>query len=159
MQRWIGIGIAVALVLGAIGFVAWSAAPRQRIEPVDATFETLSPKLRAVRLRGTAHYGGVLIQRPRGGLWEPELVYVFGLFPLGDTTGREVRAVVRTPQRPPRGIDVEFVEVEGFVDPPRSHTLPIGSEEQMAAAGYYFHPDIVVIDAWSVQTVREEPTR
>lgn len=159
MQRWLGIGAAALLVLGAIGFVAWSVSPRQPIEPVDATFETLGPELRAVRIRGAAHYRGVLIQRPRGGLWEPETVYVYALFPIEDTMGREVRAVVRTPERPSRGIDIEYVEVEGFVDPPRAHTLPVGSEEQMAGAGYYFHPDIVVIDAWSVRTVREEPTR
>lgn len=146
------------MVLVAAGVVTWALLPRARVPPVDVSFEQLDPSLPAIRIRGTAHYRGVLIQRTRGGLsFEPEVMYVWALFPLGDTESREVRILVRTDRKPPPRIDFEYVEVEGFLDPPQRHTLPMGSEEKMAAANYFFHPDVRVLSAWDIRAVDATP--
>jgi hypothetical protein len=154
MDRWLLFGAGALAVLASIGFVGWSLMPRQRIPPVDATFEELDPDLPAIRIQGTAHYRGVIIQRSRSAIsFEPETMYVYGLFPVGDTEGREVRILVRTDRRPAARVDFEYVEVEGFFDAPRPHTLPFGSEEQMAGANYFFHPDVRVLTAWDIRTI------
>lgn len=158
MQRALFIGVGVALVLGAIAVFAVALWPRGRTEPVEVAFEDLDLSLRAVRVRGTAHYRGLVTQKSRGGLpGQPDVAYVYALFPVHDLQSREVRVLVRTTEPPPKRIDFGFVEVEGWIDPPRAHTVPMGTEQMMARADYFFHPDLVVIDAWEVRGF--DPTR
>jgi hypothetical protein len=154
MRSWLmGGGVVLALVGLAVTGVIFTLSPRAPIEPVRADFDDLEPDMKAVSVRGTAHYRGVLVQHPRGGCQGSEPMYVYALFPVGDVLGREVRVLVRTRERPSPRVDFEFVEVEGFFDPPRPHTVPFDTEEKLARADYFFHPDLRVIEAWSVRTV------
>ena len=158
MQRALFIGTSVVLVLGALALVAYALWPRGQTEAVEVAFQDLPVDHPAVRVRGTAHYRGLITQHSRGGLpWHPEVMYVYALFPVGDTESREVRVLVRTPNPPPKRVDFGFVEVEGWLDPPRSHTVPLSTEQFMARGGYFFHPDLRAIEAWELRGF--DPTR
>lgn len=154
MRRALWIAVVLVFVVGLVGTVVVSLWPRTPIEPTDTTFEDFDPSLEAIRIRGTAHYRGLIVQHTRGGMgMQPPVMYVYALFPLGDVQGREVRILVRTPEKPPPRVDFEFVEVEGWLDPPRSHTVPFNTEQQLARADYFFGSEVQVLEAWSIRSV------
>jgi hypothetical protein len=144
----------IAAALGSAGLLAWSLTPRGRIEPVDVDFEHLDAALPAIRIRGTAHYRGVIHQTvPAGVFSEPQRYYVYALFPAFDTESREVQLLVRSQEPPSARVDYEFLEVEGWLDKPRPVTIPFQTEEMLGKAGYFFGEEVLVLEAWAQRTV------
>jgi hypothetical protein len=152
---WVG-GLTVLVIAAVVGLVVWQLQPRPRPEPVPVTFETLDPgdPPAAITIRGTAHYRGVVRQRVppslAGGARE---YHVYGLFPLYDTEGREIRLLVRDPEPPPPRIDLEFVELTGWLDRPRPHTIPFRTEELLARSDYFFSDEVLVLEPWARRTL------
>jgi len=139
----------VVLMAGAIGGLAfWMAQPRARVPATEVTFETLSPEYGAIRIRGTAHYRGVVHQRVGASLASgPQEYWVYALFPVHDTEGREIKLLVRSDKKPPSRVDYEFVELEGWLDPPKSNTLPLQTQKMMSQSGYFWD-EVLVLTPW-----------
>lgn len=152
----IAIVLGVLLVLGAVALVVSAFLPRSRPDPVRVTFDELvqlDPKPAAVTLRGTAHYRGVVTQNvPPSLAGGPDRYWVYGLFDVHDTAGKEIRILVRSPFEVERRIDYEYVELTGWLDRPKSHTVPPQTEQMFARADYFFSDDVWVLTPWEVES-------
>lgn len=151
MKRgWVlGVVLGVTLVASTAVFIAWQLQPRQPVEPTLVNFETFQADLPAIRIRGTAHYRGMIKQDVGASLLGgPDTYWVYPLFAVGDTEGREVRLLVRSPIAPPKRVEYEFVELEGWLDAPRPHTIPLRTEDLLGTANYYFSPEVMVLEPW-----------
>lgn len=158
MKRGILVVLLAVLIAvgGTAGLLVWQAQPRPRPEPVDVTLATLDLEHppEAITIRGTAHYRGIVRQKVPGSLRGPEhMMYVFGLFDVYDTEGREIRVLVRSPFEPPPRIDYEFVELTGWLDRPAAHTIPFRTEEMLAKADYFFGDEVLVLEPWDHRTM------
>lgn len=148
------VGVVLATLVGTAGMVAWSMSPRPKPEPVQVDFDSLSSEYPAIRIQGTAHYRGVVLQTvPAGLLTPPQKYYVYALFPPFDTEGREISLLVRSTVPPTPRVDYEFMELEGWLDRPRPVTIPFRTEEMLAKADYFFGDDVLVLEPWSQRTV------
>lgn len=131
------------MLVGAIvvGVVWWDrgAPPGFRPPVVDVTVEELSYDHRGVRVEGTAHYG-LRIQQKEG---DKEYI-LYPLMPRGDTTGKIIRAMVRTTRLPDRLVGIEDVTVEGLARPP-GRLVPRSVVEALLARGYAFEEDFVLV--------------
>ncbi|MFK7930560.1 MAG: hypothetical protein AB8H79_20400 [Myxococcota bacterium] len=150
---FIGAGIIVVVLLGGAAVFAWQIQPREPIEPTVIEFSDFDPEMRAIKVRGTAHYRSLIKQEAGasilggGGTW-----WVYPLFGVYDTEGREVKILVRTREAPAQRVEFEFVELTGWVDPPRSHTVPMRTEQMLGVSNYYFSPDVMVLEPWEQRT-------
>ena len=127
-----------------IGVIWWDrgAPPGFRPPVVDVALSEISHDDRGVRVEGTAHYE-LRIQQELG-----DTTYI--LYPLmerGDTTGRTIRAMVRTAQVPDRLLSYEDVTVEGLCRPP-GRLVSRSVIEALLARGYDFEEDFVLILAF-----------
>jgi hypothetical protein len=143
--------VAAALVFMVVaigGMIFVLSQPRARIVATEVTFETLTPTHKAIRIRGTAHYRGVVHQKvPASIISDAKEFWVYALFPVNDTEGREVKVLVRSETKPPSRVDFEFVVLEGWVDPPKAHTVPMFTQQMMSRSGYFWD-DLLVLTPW-----------
>lgn len=139
-------------VAGALAVVVWvagSGRSQPSGAPVDADVATLGLEgPRYVRLRGTAHYASDVAQRVAGGLLrEPATYHLFGFFPEGDLTGREVRVLVRTLRPPERLVSYEFLTIEGVVGPLDAKKVGVGVRDAIARnEDYWLDEDAVLVE-------------
>jgi hypothetical protein len=139
--------IVAALILGtAIGIGAISidrgAVPPFRPAIHERSVQELTRADRGVRVKGIAHYAGLVELRSRDG------VHVVYLYPLLATfQGRDSHVVVRTHRKPAPRVEYEQVEVEGIARHPR-FLFPWDAWEAMVAQGFRFDDDYVLIDAF-----------
>lgn len=150
MKRWLAFFVPFLLVcaIGA-GLFAWQwSAGRACAEHVDVGFFDLTPAVRCVRVEGTAHYEVVVTQVvPGNGFFDDRTYYVYGLFPKGNTTEREIRALVRTERPPERMVSFEDMVISGRVVPMDHHKVPFDTETRMGArSSYYFSDRIVLVE-------------
>lgn len=134
------------VAVGAIGFFWWDrgAPPGFRPTLVDVAPSEITYDHRGVRLSGTAHYAGKLVQRSGSGArtW-----YMYPVLARGDTMGRYVEVVVRTTREPDPMLGFEDVVVEGLARPPGSIVGP-GAREAMIEAGYELDEKLVLVEAY-----------
>lgn len=139
----------VTLIAG-FGLVAWlSYTPPPTGEPTPVALADLSLSgPRYVSVSGVAHYGSVVTQRTQGGmLAEPATWSLFGLFPDGDLTGREIKVLVRTMRPPERLVSFEYLTVEGALMPPDPRLVPMAVRDALAEGGeWWLADDVLVID-------------
>lgn len=151
----IAVVLGVLLVLGAIGLVGTAFLPRSKPDPTPVTFDELvlmDPKPATVTLRGTAHLRGVVTQNvPPSIVGGHDRYWVYGLFDVHDTAGKEIRIVVRSPFEVEKRVDYAYVEVTGWLDRPKSYTLPPQTEQMFGRADYFFSDDLWVLEAWEVK--------
>jgi hypothetical protein len=135
-----------ALALGTlIGIGAISidrgALPPFRPKVHDRSLEEITRSDRGVRVKGIAHYEGLVELRSRDGA---HVVYLYPL--LATFQGHDAHVVVRTHEKPGR-VEYEQVEVEGIARHPR-FLFPWDAWEAMVGKGFRFDDDYVLIDAF-----------
>ncbi|MCB9666099.1 MAG: hypothetical protein H6732_18470 [Alphaproteobacteria bacterium] len=160
MRRWwlaVG-GIVLGIVGGTAAFALRAPAPPPPGGFVAQTFEELDPSAVWVRLEGTAHYEARLTQREPASLLAPERTrYVFGFFPVNDTSDREIPVLVRTSRPPERLVSFETMTVEGHLHPITRRDLPPEAETMFGErSGYFFADRVLLLDA--VRVVSEDGT-
>lgn len=158
-MRAVWIGVAVVVVLGAVGagaVVASGAASGlfAEPEPVPTAFGEVLPDAGFVRVRGLAHYQAILTLDQPASVWqEATTYYTYGLFAPGDLSSREIRLLVRTTEPPPRLTDIEYLEVDGWVREPDRYNLPWRAEEILSSrSDYFFAPDILILEARALRS-------
>ena len=138
--------ILAALALGtAIGVGAISidrgAVPPFRPAVHDRSLPDVTRADKGVRLKGIAHYAGLVELRSKDG------AHVVYLYPLLSTfQGHEAHVVVRTHRKPPH-VDYEQVEIEGIARHPR-FLFPWDAWEAMVGKGFRFDDAYVLVDAF-----------
>lgn len=137
-------------IIAGFGLMAWlSYAPPPSGAPVEVALGDLSlTGPRYVSVSGVAHYGSVVTQRTQGGLLaEPATWSLFGLFPEGDLTAREIKVLVRTMRPPERLVSFEYLTVEGALLPPDPRLVPMAVRDALANGGeWWLADDVLVID-------------
>jgi len=131
------LGPIVAVSAIVVGIIWWDrgAPPGFRPPTVDVALSDLSFDHRGVRVEGTAHYNIRLTQGD---------YLIYPLMARGDTTGKNILAMVRTRRMPDRLIGLEDVTVEGFARPP-GQIINRSVTEPLLARGYSFDEDFVLI--------------
>jgi hypothetical protein len=133
--------LGASLAIGAISIDRGAVPPfRPSLAEVDLAQVTRGDK--GVRVKGVAHYAGMVELRSRDGA---HVVYLYPLLSTYD--GHDAHAVVRTHRKPGRLVELETVEVEGIARHPR-FLLPWDAWEVMVGRGYRFDDDYVLIDAF-----------
>ena len=128
-----------------IGIIWWDRGAPPGFEPpmTDVLLSDLSRAHRGVRVRGTAHYELRITQRDaKGTSW-----YLFPLFPVGDTGGREITAIVRTTTQPDPLLGFEDLTLEGLARPP-GRMISGKVVDALLERGYQFSEDFVLIEAF-----------
>ena len=138
--------ILAALALGpAIGIGAISldrgAVPPFRPAVHDRTLEEITRADKGVRVKGVAHYAGLVELRSKDG---KHVVYLYPL--LSTFQGHDAHVVVRTHKKPDH-VEYEQVVVEGIARHPR-FLFPWDAWEAMVGKGYRFDDDYGLIDAF-----------
>jgi hypothetical protein len=143
------------VILFGVGGLLWSATqPRERGEPVDITFDQVDPKLWSVRLRGIAHYGPRIRLKTAATLGAPETVmWAYPLFPIDAPATKEIKVLVRSAQEPPTRVDLEYIEVEGWLDPIQPATFPFTAKQGLEKNGYFLADGAVVLESWGQRSI------
>ena len=136
------LGASLASLLGVLGYATWErgALPGMRPTMHETTFAELDLDQRGVRVSGTAHYP-LRIQLMSGG----GPTYAFPLFAPGDTTGREIRVLVLSPEAPDPLLGFEDRTFEGLIRPPGIR-VPDQVRETLEGQGYPFADDWLVLE-------------
>jgi len=137
------LGPFLLVVTVSIGIFWWAngAPPGFRPKIHDVAFEELNYDHRGVRVKGTAHYE----LRIQQGEEEGDTWYIFPLFPTGDTLGKHIRVMVRTPIAPDRLLGFEDLTVEGLARPP-GQLVPRSVIGALLAKGYDVDERFVLIE-------------
>ena len=138
------LGPVLAVALGALGFVWWErgAPPGFRPEAVPVDVDSITRDHRGVRMSGTAHLQSRLRQTAGG-----ETFYLYPLLSQGDTLGREIHVLLRTPVRPNDLYGFEDRTIEGFARPP-GNLVDRTVRDSLMKKGYHFTEDFVLIEEW-----------
>jgi hypothetical protein len=146
--------VGAVLVFGVGGLIVSTLGPRERGEPQDISFAELDPALWSVRLRGIAHYGPRIRLRSRSPLTgEESVVWAYPMFPLNSPDSKEIRVLVRSTEAPPDRVDIEYVEVEGWLDPIQPATFPFTASQGLERNGYFLSDDAVILESWGQKTL------
>ena len=142
LKVFLGSGIVSGLLI--LGYATYDrgALPGMNPTPVETPFTALSLDNRGVRVKGTAHYPVQL--QMSGGLPGDGPVYIFPLFGPGDTTGKEVRLLVLSHQRPDPMLGFEDRTIEGLIRP-SINRVPQGVRDQLTMLGYRFADEVLVL--------------
>lgn len=134
----------LAVALAALAFVWWErgAPPGFRPEAVDVDVGTINRDHRGVRLTGTAHLQARLRQTAGG-----ETFYLYPMLPKGDTLGREIHVLLRTPVQPDDLYGFEDRTIEGFARPP-GNLVDRTVKDTLQGKGYHFTDDFVLVEEW-----------
>jgi hypothetical protein len=138
--------ILLALALGfaiGIGLISYDrgAVPPFRPAIHDRSLEEVTRADKGVRVKGIAHYAGLVEMRSKDGA---HVVYLYPLLPTFQ--GHDAHVVVRTHKKPDH-VEYEQVVVEGIARHPR-FLFPWDAWEAMVGKGYRFDDDYVLIDAF-----------
>ena len=148
--------VLVVVVLGGLG--AWlalgGAGEGARPEPVAIGFGDLGQPYPAATIQGTAHYSVVIEQTvPATLLAEEQHFWLYGLFPEHDTSGREIRMLVRSPVAPEDMVSFEYVRLTGPIAKPNRYTVPPNTEEYLyRQSDYFFAGELWVMEPWSTES-------
>ena len=134
------LALGVAIGIGAIS-IDRGAVPPFRPQIHDRSLEDVTRADRGVRVKGIAHYAGLVELRSKDGA---HVVYLYPLLPTFQ--GHEAHVVVRTHKKPPH-VEYAQVEVEGIARHPR-FLFPWDAWEAMVGKGFRFDDDYVLIDAF-----------
>ncbi len=139
--------IAGALVLGAAIGIGVISVDRGAVPPFRPTIHErslseLTRSDRGVRVKGIAHYEGLIELRSKDGA---HVVYLYPL--LATYQGHDAHVVVRTHRKPARLVEYEQIEVEGIARHPR-FLFPWDAWEAMVGKGFRFDDDYVLVDAF-----------
>lgn len=144
------------LVVGiVVGFIWWDRGAPPGFRPTlhDVEIAAITRDHRGVRVRGTAHYEIQLKEKRREGSAAHEKPFLlFPLFPKGDTSGREIRVMIRSQRAPDELYAYEDVLVEGLAQPP-GRTVGKSARDALQLKGYMFADDFVLIEAFDVQSL------
>jgi hypothetical protein len=148
MKGWLYFFVPFVLVSGigvAVGTYFWlNGTPCESYEPVE--FFDVDASTRCVRVHGVAHYEVVVTQVVEGnGFFDDRSYYVYGLFPKGAATEREIRVLVRSEREPERFVSFEEMTLEGKVLPMDYRKIPFDTESRMGDRGGYWFNDLVVM--------------
>ncbi len=137
-------GLLVASVAVAVVWWDRGAPPGFRPKVHDARPDELTYDHRGVRLIGTAHYPVQVTQRggSSGQTW-----WIYPVFERGDTTGRYVQVLVRSPHEPDPLLAFEDVSIEGLARPPSSIIGP-DVRKAFIEAGYELDERLVLVEAF-----------
>jgi hypothetical protein len=133
--------LGTAIGVGAIT-VDRGAVPPFRPAIHDRSLTELTRGDRGVRVKGIAHYAGLVELRSKDGA---HVVYLYPL--LATFQGSDAHVVVRTHRKPDAMVEYEAVVVEGIARHPR-FLLPWDAWEAMVGKGFRFDEDYVLIDAF-----------
>ena len=100
---------------------------------------------RGVRIQGTAHYEVRLWQTMK----DKERVHVFPLLPFKDTTGREIRVLVRSTRAPDDLSMYEDMQIDGLARPPGDRIGP-KIKQTLRNHGYTFADQVVLVEAHEI---------
>ncbi len=135
---------ALAVLAIAVGVVWWDrgAPPGFRPRTVEVRPSELTYDHRGVDVTGTAHYPIQLVQT--GGRSGTKY-WLFPLFEKGDTMGRHILVLVRSPRQPDELLAFEDRRVRGLARPPGG---TVGPEVRKAftEAGYSLDDRLVLIE-------------
>lgn len=147
MKRWLAFFVPFLLVcalgLGALGVRSLLSTPCAEYADVD--FFDLEPGM-CVRVAGTAHYDVVVTQHVAGnGFFDDKSYFVYGLFPRGNTSEREIRVLVRTERPPEARVSFEDMVISGRLVRMDNRKIPFDTETRMGRISNYFFSDRVAI--------------
>lgn len=157
MKKGFVLVFAIGIFLLAIA-TAWLMRPSGLVvdpNPVPIEFSEIATTRGAVRIKGTAHYVARVMQTSEATVFSDEKTVVsYGLFPKGDITSKEIRVLVRTEVPIPKNTDFAYVALEGTLEEPTRLTVPFQMERVIGErSGYFFSPDLLVLQAWSQEIV------
>ncbi len=102
---------------------------------------------RGVRIQGTAHYEVRLWQTMK----DQERFHVFPLMAFKDTTGRDIRVLVRS-SRPPDDLSMyEDMVIDGLARPPGDRIGP-KIKQTLKNHGYTFADQVVLVEAHEIRS-------
>jgi hypothetical protein len=144
--RWFS--VAIAAVLGAAIVGSWVGVDGCAMDPVEVGVEDLVPGQGLVRVRGTAHYPLRVAQDYRASLIPPtsQVVWIFPLFPPGDTLGREIRILVLSYTEPDPILSFEMRTIVGWPRKPTRRRVATNVIEAFKHLGFTFASDWVVLE-------------
>ncbi len=146
IARWIALAavavVAVVVVASWVGFKGCTSEPR------EVSVADLAVGQGLVQVRGTAHYPVRVAQDYRPSLIPPtsQIVWIFPLFPPGDTLGREIRILVLSYTEPDPILSYEMRSLEGWPLKPTRRRVATNVIEAFKILGYTFADDWVVLE-------------
>ncbi len=158
--RWFVVPFVAVAAVAGLAAAAWSVFVDGPCESyADVDFFDLDPSVRCVRTTGTAHYEVVITQRvPGNGFFEDKTYYVFGLFPPGNTTEREIRILVRTERQPERLVSYETMTIEGALLRMDHRKIPFDTERRLGERSSYFFADrVYLLEPDRIEVDGEQP--
>lgn len=138
----------LAVAGGTVGLIWWDrgAPPGFNPTPHPTPISALTRDHRGVQVKGTAHYEVRLSQTMEGG----DIFWVFPLMPPGDTSGRAIRALVRTPRKPEHMVTYEDLTIDALVRPPGRLVTP-ELKDRLEEGGYHFAEGFVLLDPFRIE--------
>jgi len=132
----------VIVAASALAYHWWDTGALPGMKPAYHTvsLDTIDLDDRGVRLQGTAHFEVRLWQTMEDG----EQFYVFPLMAPGDTTGREIRVLVRTDRAPDDLSTYEDMIVDGLARPPGRIVGPT-IKKSLTNHGYTFADKVILV--------------
>jgi len=135
----------LVVVSAVIGFVWWDrgAPPGFNPTPHPVSVSDVTRNHRGVRIAGTAQFAVRLNQTMPDGT----VIWVFPLMETGDTLGREIKVLVRSPRGPDKLTTYEDMTVEGLARPPGRLVDP-KTREVFLQGGYNFAEGYVLVETF-----------
>jgi hypothetical protein len=136
-----------AVAGGTIGLIWWDRGAPPGFNPTahPTAIDGVTREHRGVQLTGTAHYTVRLNQTMEDG----EVVWIFPLMAAGDTLGREIKVLVRTPRQPEHMVTFEDLIVDGIASPPGRLISP-EVIDSFQDGGYDFADGFVLITPFKI---------
>ena len=138
----------LAVAGGTVGLIWWDrgAPPGFNPTPHPTALEDLTRDHRGVQVKGTAHYEVRLSQTMEGG----DIFWVFPLMPPGNTSAREIQALVRTPRKPEHMVTYEDLTIDALVRTPGRLITP-ELLDRLEEGGYHFSEGFVLLDPFRIE--------
>jgi hypothetical protein len=138
----------LAVAGGAVGLIWWDRGAPPGFNPTahPTPLSALTRDHRGVQVKGTAHYEVRLSQTMEGG----DVFWVFPLMLPGDTSDREIRALVRTSRKPEHMVTYEDLTIDALVRPPGRLITP-DVQDKLEEGGYHFADGFVLLEPFRIE--------
>jgi len=145
--RWVVLAVAATAAVGMVA--SWVGMRGCASEPREVAVQDLASGQGLVQVRGTAHYPVRVAQDYRPSLLSgSQVVWVFPLFPPGDTLGREIRILVLSYTEPDPILSFEMRAIVGWPRKPTRRRVASTVVEAFETLGYRFPADWVVLEEY-----------